>query len=517
MDTSANNKRIAKNTILLYIRMFFIMAVTLFTSRVVLNTLGVVDFGIYNVVGGVVAMMGILNGAMAVSTQRYLTFELGRGDMVRLKQVFSVCFTIFFLLSVIVVILAETVGLWFLHNKMVIPAERMTAANWVYQYSILACILSLVVNPFNAIIIAHERMNVYAYVSILEVLLKLGVVYLLLVIPADRLSTYGLLILISQVIVTSTYIIYCWKHFPETHYRFYWERPLFIELVSYSGWNLFGSVSGIVKGQGLNILLNMFFNPAVNAARGIAYQINSAITQFFTNFYTAVRPQITKYYAQGDMENMIKLIFRSSKFSFYLIMLISMPIVIEAPYIVNLWLGQLPDHVVPFTRLIVVISAIDAMATPLMTAAHATGHIRLYQSSVGTLTILNLPISYIFLKLGGQPLTVFYISLCISTFCLFIRLWIVRRLMDFPVKQYIIKVFGSCVGICIVALIIPLIAHLLLSESFLNVVIVCLLCIVSTAISVYELGLTKHERNLVIGIIKKKIIHKNNNDPTRHS
>lgn len=234
------------------------MAVTLFTSRVVLNTLGVVDFGIYNVVGGVVAMMGVLNGAMSVSTQRYLTFELGRGDLLRLKQVFSVCLTIFFLLSIIVVLLAETIGLWFLHNKMVIPADRMAAADWVYQYSILACVLSLVVNPFNATIIAHERMNVYAYVSILEVLLKLGVVYLLLVIPADRLVTYGLLILTSQVIVTSTYIIYCWKHFSETHYRFYWECPLFIELISYSGWNLYGSAAGLVKGQGLNILLNMF-------------------------------------------------------------------------------------------------------------------------------------------------------------------------------------------------------------------------------------------------------------------
>lgn len=507
-QTTENNKRIAKNTILLYIRMFFIMAVTLFTSRVVLNTLGVVDFGIYNVVGGVVAMMGVLNGAMAVSTQRYLTFELGRGDMIRLKQVFSVCLTIFFLLSIIVIILAETIGLWFLYNKMSIPEERMVAANWVYQYSILTCILSLVVNPFNATIIVHERMNVYAYVSILEVSLKLGVVYLLLIIPADRLATYGLLILGSYMVVAATYIVYCWKHFPETHYRFYWEKPLFIELVSYSGWNLFGSVSSLVKGQGLNILLNMFFNPAVNAARGIAYQINSAITQFFTNFYTAVRPQITKYYAQGDMENMTSLIFRSSKFSFYLIMLISMPIVIEAPYIVNLWLGQLPDYVVPFTRLIVVISAVDAMASPLMTAVHATGHIRLYQSSVGTMTILNLPISYIFLKFGGQPLIVFYISLCISILCLFMRLWIVRRLMDFPVKQYIVKVFGSCVIICAIALVIPLIAHLLLSENFINVVAVCLLCIVSTIVTIYGLGLTKHERSLVADMVRKKIFHK---------
>lgn len=508
ISTSANNKRIAKNTILLYIRMFFIMAVTLYTSRVVLNTLGVVDFGIYNVVGGVVAMMGILNGAMSVSTQRYLTFELGRGDVVRLKQVFSVCLTIFFLLSIIVILLAETVGLWFLHNKMVIPADRMTAADWVYQYSIIACILSLVVNPFNATIIAHERMNVYAYVSILEVSLKLGVVYLLLVIPADRLSTYGFLILLSQVVVTVTYIVYCLKHFPESRYKFYWEKPLFTELVSYSGWNLFGSVSGLVKGQGLNILLNMFFNPAVNAARGIAYQINAAITQFFTNFYTAVRPQITKYYAQGDMDEMTKLVFRSSKLSFYLIMLVSMPIIIETPYIVNLWLGQLPEYVVPFTRLIIAISAIDSMASPLMTAAHATGHIRLYQSSVGTMTILNIPVSYVFLRYGCSPLSVFYISLFISVVCLFMRLWIVRRLMVFPVKEYIVKVFGSSLLVCVVALVIPLVAYMALDENIYTVLIVCLLCLISSIATIYYVGLDIHEREFVTSIIRKKILHR---------
>lgn len=507
-DTSSNNKRIAKNTILLYIRMFFIMAVTLYTSRVVLNTLGVVDFGIYNVVGGVVAMMGVLNGAMSVSTQRYLTFELGRGDAVRLKQVFSVCLTIFFLLSIIVILLAETVGLWFLHNKMVIPAERMSAADWVYQYSIIACILSLVVNPFNATIIAHERMNVYAYVSILEVLLKLGVVYLLLIIPTDRLSTYGFLILLSQVVVTATYIVYCLKHFPESRYKFYWEKPLFTELVNYSGWNLFGSVSGLVKGQGLNILLNMFFNPAVNAARAIAYQINAAITQFFTNFYTAVRPQITKYYAHGDMDEMTKLVFRSSKLSFYLIMLVSMPIIIETPYIVNLWLGQLPEYVVPFTRLIIAISAIDSMASPLMTAAHATGRIRLYQSSVGTMTILNIPVSYFFLRYGCSPLSVFYISLFISIVCLFMRLWIVRRLMVFPVKEYIVKVFGSSLLVCTVALVIPLAVYMALDENIYTVLIVCLLCLVSSIATVYYVGLSVHEREFVTSIIRKKFLHK---------
>lgn len=313
MQANSNNKRIAKNTLMLYFRMLIIMLVTLYTSRVVLSALGVVDYGIYNVVGGLVTMMGLLNGAMSVSTQRYLTYELGKGDMLRLKQVFSTCMTIFMILSLIVIILAETIGLWFLYNKMVIPEERMDAACYVYQFSILACILSLITNPFNATIIAHEKMDVYAYVSILEVALKLVIVYLLLVIPTDRLITYGILILASQFIVALCYIIYCWKKFSETHYHFYWDKPLFRELISYSGWNLYGSAAGLVKGQGLNILLNMFFNPAVNAARGIAYQINSAITQFFTNFYTAVRPQITKYYATGEINEMTKLVFRSSR------------------------------------------------------------------------------------------------------------------------------------------------------------------------------------------------------------
>lgn len=506
--TADNNKRIAKNTVLLYIRMFFIMAVTLYTSRVVLSTLGVTDFGIYNVVGGVVAMMGILNGAMAVASQRYLTFELGRDDTVRLKQVFSMCFTIFIILAIVIVLLCETVGLWFLNTQMVIPEERMSAANWVYQFSVFSCVASLIVTPYNATIIAHERMNVYAYVGMLEVVLKLVVVYLLLIIPADRLSTYGFLILLSQVVVTATYIVYCLKHFPESRYKFYWEKPLFTELVTYSGWNLFGSVSGLVKGQGLNILLNMFFNPAVNAARGIAYQINAAITQFFTNFYTAVRPQITKYYAQGDMGEMTKLVFRSSKLSFYLIMLVSMPIIIETPYIVNLWLGQIPEYVVPFTRLIIAISAIDSMASPLMTAAHATGHIRLYQSSVGTMTILNIPVSYVFLRYGCSPLSVFYISLFISIVCLFMRLWIVRRLMVFPVKEYIIKVFGSSLLVCAVALVIPLAAYMVLDENIYTVLIVCLLCIVSSIATIYYVGLSVHEREFVTSIIRKKFLHK---------
>lgn len=502
-----NNKRIAKNTLLLYFRMFFIMAVTLYTSRVVLKTLGVEDFGIYNVVGGIVAMMGILNGAMSVSTQRYLTFELGKGDMVRLKQVFSTCFLIYLLLSGIFLVLAETIGLWFLNNKLVIPEERMVAANWVYQFSIISCINTLMANPYNAVLIAREKMNIYAYISIVEVILKIVIVYLLLIIPFDRLVVYGGLFLCMSIIVTMIYRIYCIRHYEESRFQFYWDKPLFVQLMSYSGWNLFGSLSGLVKGQGLNILLNMFFSPAVNASRGIAYQINNAITQFFTNFYTAVRPQITKYYAQNDLENMFKLVFRSSKFSFYLIFLLSLPIIIETPYIIQLWLGQLPDYVVPFTRMIVLISAIDSMASPLMTTCHATGKIKLYQSVVGTLIICNVPISYCLLKfLDCSPNAVFAVSLFLSTIALFIRIWIVKHLISsFPVWGYIKDVLCLSVGIALLSAILPTALHLVLSTSFLSCCLVVAASVLSTLGFIYMLGLTLGEKKAIKEMINKKL------------
>lgn len=504
---SNNNKRIAKNTLMLYFRMFFIMAVSLYTSRVVLKTLGVEDFGIYNVVGGIVAMMGILNGAMSVSTQRYLTFELGKGDMVRLKQVFSTCFLIYLLLSGIFLVLAETVGLWFLNNKLVIPEERMVAANWVYQFSIISSINSLMSNPYNAVLIAREKMSIYAYIGILEVVLKLVIVYLIIIAPFDHLVAYGAFFFLMSLIVTMVYRIYCIRNYEESRFKYYWDKKLFQQLLAYSGWNLFGSMAGMVKGQGLNILLNMFFSASVNASRGIAYQINTAITQFFNNFYTAVRPQITKYYAQGDLDNMFKLVFRSSKFSYYLIYLLSLPIIIEAPSIIQLWLGQLPDYVVSFTRMIVLISAVDSMASPLMTACHSTGKIQLYQSVVGTLIILNVPISYCFLKYGGcSPNVVFVTSLLISIITLLLRVWIVKYLIkSFPAWQYIYKVFGLSIIISILAAILPLTMHVLLPSSFVNMVLVIMASVLSTITSIYFLGITSGEKKAIMGIIKKKI------------
>ena len=503
---SENNKRIAKNTGLLYIRMLLIMAVTLYTSRVVLDVLGLEDYGIYNVVGGVVAMMGVLNGAMSVSTQRYLTFELGRQDYIRLKQTFSMCLTIYVLFAVILLLLAETVGIWFFNTQLNIPSERMIAAKYVYQFSIFSAIITLLCSPYNAAIIAHEKMGVYAYASMIEVTLKLLAAYLLTRIVFDKLIIYGLAILVISIIMMSIYYCYCIRNFKECHYRFFWDKNLFAQLLSYSGWNLFGSVSSLVKGQGLNVLLSMFFNPAVNASRGIAYQVNGAVSQFFSNFYMAVRPQITKYYAQNDMENMFKLIFRSSKYSFYLILLISLPIIIETPFMIHWWLGQLPEYVVIFIRLIILITAVDAMATPLMTAAHATGKIKLYQSLVGTLTLLNIPISYCSLKYGDcSPVVVFIISLCISVISLFVRLWIIYRLMQFPVKLYIRTILIRSMVVAGGALVIPLFVYSYFDVSFSRFCAIVFLSIFSSLFFIYVWGLDKSEKHFFIQFIRKKI------------
>lgn len=504
--TSENNKRIVRNTAMLYFRMFLIMAVSLYTSRVVLEMLGVEDFGIYNVVGGIVTVMGVLNGAMAVSVQRYLTYELGKEDQVRLKQTFSMCITIFLLFAFILLVLAESLGLWFLNTQLIIPAERITAANWVYQFSILSAIATLIYTPYNAAIIAHEKMSVYAYVSIMEVILKLGVAFALGVFPCDRLAGYGLLLMLTSIIVTAVYMTYCVRNYEECRFFFYWEKGLFMQLLSYSAWNMFGSFAGIAKGQGLNILLNMFFSPVVNASRGIAYQVNSAATQFFSNFYTAVRPQITKYYAQNDLKDMFELVFRSSKFSFFLVWIIALPVLVETPYIIQSWLGQLPEYVVPFTRIIIIISAVDAMATPLMTTAHATGNIKLYQFVVGTLTILIIPISYVALKIDDcSPTVVFWISLIVSIVNLFARLWIVRRLVNFPVWLYVKKIFAIMILIASVSAIVPIYVSYYMESSLLNCCLVCTLCVFSSCFCIYFLGLTQSEKAFMAEFVKKKL------------
>lgn len=507
-DTIINNKRIAKNTLVLYVRMFLIMAINLYTSRVVLSVLGVDDFGIYNVVGGVVAMMGLLKGAMSSATTRFITFELGRNNLEQLRKTFSISLVIYMLICLLFLIFSETVGLWFLNTCLTIPPERSVAANWVYQFSLLLVIVEMLSQPYNAVIISHEKMSFYAWVSILEVLFRLGIVYMLNIISYDKLATFGFLMLLSSVIIRLVYGLYCIR-FQECRFKIYKDYALFKRMLSYSGWNLFGSASSLVKGQGLNILLNVFFNPAVNAARGIAYQINSAISQFSHNFYTAVRPQITKYYAQNDLSNMFKLVFRSSKFSYYLNLLFSVPLIIEAPTIICLWLGQIPEYVVEFSRLIILISLIDAMAHPLMTSIHSTGHVAIFQTVVGMLNIFNLPISYMFLKWGYTPVIVFYVSLTITIISLFVRLIIVKLYIpSFPVSRYVWEVFGSSLFVTVISFVVPALLHRFLASSLVNMLIVCVVSILTVIFAVFGCGLNHNERAAAIQLVNEKILRR---------
>ena len=501
----SNNKRIAKNTMILYVRMFVVMLISLFTSRVILKTLGVEDFGIFNVVGGVVMMMNVVNGAMSVSTQRYLTFELGKNDYAQFAKTFSMCMNIFFLLCILILVIGETIGLWFMNTYLVIPLERIEAANWVYQFALLSCMCTLLNNPYNATIVSHERMNVYAYIGIAEVVFKLAIVYILLIIPIDKLATYGALTFISSLTITLIYRWYCVKHFSEARYLFYWDSKLFKQLASYSGWNLFGSLSGVTKGQGLNILINIFFGPSVNAARGIAYQVNGVVHSFFTNFYTAVRPQITKYYAQDNKEDMFKLVFNSSKMSFFLILFVSMPLVIEAPFVIQLWLGQMPEYVVPFVRLIIVITAIDSMSTPLMTAIHATGNNRLYQFTVGMIMIMTLPVSYFFLKLGYSPISVFVISLALSVLSLFVRLIIAHKQIGLPFIKYTVQVVFRSLIVAALALIIPGWLHHTMNPGWTATISVCVLCVLSSFFFAYLVGLNSAEKKAVLTLVRNQI------------
>lgn len=500
-----NNKRIAQNTLILYVRMFLVMIISLYTSRVVLDVLGISDFGIFNVVGGVVVMMNVINSAMSVSTQRYLTFELGRRDLTQFKKTFSMSMSIFICLSILILILGETIGLWFVNTYLVIPEERIVAANWVYQFALLSCICSLLNNPYNAAIVSHERMKIYAYIGMVEVILKLFIVYILLIIPTDRLATYGGLTFISSFIITSIYRWYCVRNFKETLYVFYWDKDLFIRLLSYSSWNLFGSLSGVAKGQGLNILINLFFGSSVNAARGIAYQVNGVVHSFFSNFYMAVRPQITKYYAQGNKEDMFKLIFNSSKMAFFLILLVSMPLIIEAPVIIKLWLGQIPDYVIVFVRLIIMITAIDSMSTPLMTAIHATGDNRLYQFTVGIIMIMTLPVSYLFLKLGYSPVSVFIISLFLSLLSLFVRLFIAKKQLGVPFWKYTSQVVLRSFIVALFAVAIPMWMHISMPKNMVSTVAVCMACAISSVCFAFLIGLDKEEKITVVAYVKGKV------------
>lgn len=439
-ESISSNTRIAKNTLILYLRMIFILCVGLYTSRIVLNTLGVEDYGIYNVVGGFVAFFSFLNGAMATATQRFITYELAQGNEERQISTFSTSVIIHFTIALLIVIAAETVGLWFVCNKLVIPEERFLAAIWVYQFSISTMFVSIVSIPYNATIIAHEKMSAFAYISILDTVLKLVIVLLLTIVTFDKLVFYAALLFGISLLDRLIYGIYCKRHFAETRIKLIFDKKLFQEMTNIAGWSLFGNIAGVFYTQGLNVLLNMFFGPVVNSARAIAVTIQGVVTGFVSNFQMALNPQITKSYAVGDLHRMHSLIFASSKFSFFLLLFIALPIMIETRTILTLWLKIVPDHTVWFVRLMLCILLIDTLSNPLMISAQAVGRVKIYQSVVGGLLLLILPIAYVALRLGGNPETVFIVHMVVAVLALICRVIIVGRMVSFSFALYARKV-----------------------------------------------------------------------------
>lgn len=496
-EISVNNQRIAKNTLLLYFRMLFTMVVSLYTSRVVLNVLGIEDFGIYSVVGGIITMFAFLNTAMSSSTQRYLTFALGKGEILQLRKVFQTSVNIHWLIALLIFIFGETLGLWFLKEKMVIPLERLDAAFWVYQFSVATMMIMVISVPYNAAIIAHEKMSAFAYISVMEVLLKLLIVYLLYFTQSDKLILYAALLCGMQLLVRIIYSCYCGRYFEETHYKWGWDGRLFKEMTGFAGWNLWGGLAAVLFTQGLNILLNIFFGPVVNAARGIAVQVQGVVAQFSSNFQTALNPQITKSYAKGDLAYMHSLIFRSSKFTFLLLATLSFPIFIQADMVLKLWLGMVPDYTVTFVRLMLCITVIDAMAGAFMVAAQSTGRIRFYQSVVGGILLTIVPISYIVLKLGAAPWSVFGVHLCICICAFIVRLYIIRPLICLSLRSYFSEVLLRCLWVFLLAVPLPVLLFCTLPDTLFSGILICSVSVLMMVLFSYMVGLTVNEKRFV--------------------
>lgn len=493
-DKITSNKRIAQNTILLYARMLLTMCISLYTSRVILNVLGVEDYGIYNVVGGVIAMFGFVSNSLSTATQRYITFEIGKGTNGNESKIFSICLMLHLVIAISIVLIADVISVWFLYNKMMIPVNRLNAAFWVLQFSLVSTFVMIISVPFNAQIIAHEKMGAFAMISIIEASLKLVIVYTLLMINYDKLIVYGLLILLTQVAIQGLYMIYCHRHFKNIKFRFEWDKPLIKELSSFAGWSILGNVSYLSYTQGLNILLNMFFLPVVNAARGIALQVQGTVNTFVAGFQTAINPQITKTYAAGEINDMHNLVFQSSRFSFYLLLITSLPVMLEAEPILKVWLGVVPDYTVTFLRLIFLTTWINSFANPLIVSVKASGKVWQYESVVAIIMLAILPVSYVFLRLGFDAWIVFAIHLTMECIAQIARVVITSRLIHFSINKYFNDVLLRIGVVASCSVVVPVIFYVILPSSWISFFIICTLSALSTVSCVYILGISKEEK-----------------------
>lgn len=510
-DNSQNNKRIAKNTIILYIRTIFVMLISLYTSRVVLDALGVEDYGIYGVVGAVVSMFSVVSASLSSAISRFITFEIGRGNKDKLKSVFATSKTIQFVIAGIVLLLLELIGVWFMETKMQIPPERLDAARWILHFSLFTFCVNLLSVPYNACIIAHERMSAFAYMGIFDAVMKLLICFLVQHSPIDRLVYYGLLLMLLALITRIIYAIYCNKHFEECRIKAGFDKKIFKEMLGFSGWNFFNSTAFILNNQGVNMLMNVYFGVVVNAARGIAVQVETAVMQFVNNFTTAINPQITKSYANGDLASMHKLVCSGAKFSFFSMLLISLPIIIEAEQILKLWLVDVPDHAVAFVQLSLVMGMCDCIGNSGYTACMATGKLKKYSLIITSIACLEFPLAWVFFTFGAMPEYAYYTYIAVKIAVLIVRMYLMESMVGLKIVMYVKNVFMPIIRTTTIALILPSAIFLYMPPSIVRFITVAFSSVISVSLSTLYLGMTQNERNLILHKLKSisnSVLHK---------
>lgn len=501
---SEANKRIAKNTIMLYIRTFLIMFVSLYTSRIILQALGESDFGIYTLVGGFVALLTFLNAAMTSATQRFLNFELGKKNKAAVERVFSMSMSIYILVALIFVLFFETIGLWFFVNKLNIPPDRMPAAYWVYHFSVLATCAQMLRVPYQASIIAYEDMSFYAYVSIAEAMLRLGLVFLLLTINFDKLIVYAILMFAIVIIVNVFYCVFCKKHYTTCNYRLFRDRSLFKNILSFSGWSTLGGIANVSATHGVNIILNIFFGVMVNAAMGIATQVQSAIYSFVTNFQTAFNPQIVKMFAESKEKAFTQLVFRASRLSYYLFFILAFPAALCCESLLKIWLTQVPEYTLQFIQLYFCVMLIDALSAPLWISIQAAGRIKYYQILISIIILFNLPLVYVCGRLGWSPVWAIAIRIIINLVAHLFRLWYLHKYIAFPSVRYIKEIMGKCLLVTLFIIPIPAVLYLYTNGTLQQFATAFVGFLIACAV-IFRYGLEQNERGYVIKHIKHRI------------
>lgn len=503
--TESSSTRIAKNTFFLYIRNIISIVINLVTVKLLWKALGIDNYGIYNVVGGIVLMFAFLNNAMVASSQRFISFELGRGNPERLRKTFTISVTVHTILATLVLILAETIGLWFMNAKLNIPEGSMFAANVVYQCSILSFIVGMLSVPYNATIVAHEHMKVFGYYGVLEVVLKLVAVLVVCMFDHNRLIIYAVGVLVVTVIMRVIYGLYCRRHFEECRLVKEKDPQLMRDMFSFAGWSFVGNLGFSVRDQGINILLNMFFNVAVNAAKGIANQIGNVIYGFAGSFSMALTPQITKNYAAGNMSEMVKLIYAGCKYAMLLLSILVIPIAIAAEDILHLWLGDVAPYTVEFMRLVLLLALIESVLSPIVTALQATGNLRTFQIVISIIMMLNLPVSWVALKLYHDPLSVMYVSCTMSSIGIVARLMILHSLVPISYREFLLKVYLRTLPMIVLG---GWCSWLLFKITMGGVIGLILFAAESVAIILlmsYLIVLTKKEKQMVVGKIRRSL------------